>query len=273
MNKYMIDISNFTKHSFDNFDINLCQKEVDGGEISFEKIDEIRMHPEAKSIIISGLKQDTFEYFVNEYGGQFEAISFWKNKAVKDLSCLGKLTNIKYIHYFFNQKATDLWDMSGNVNLIGLGIYDFGKLHDIGRVETAPGLIYFQIGDAVNATMTVHSLKPIINTGITHFEWWGKSVEDNDYACLSKSKIEELDISPTRFTMEELADLLALFPESLKGSVTKPYVKGGIKDKDGYREYYYLCKHKKVCEKGKDDERFNNYLKEFDRLLYEKRKR
>lgn len=269
----MINITNFTSHNLENFDINLCQKEVDGGIISFEQIDEIRKYPKAKSVIISGLKQDTFEYFVSMYGNQFEAISFWKNKNVEDLSCLGQLKNVNYINYFFNQRATDLWDMSGNTNLIGLAIYDFCKLHDISKIETSVNLINFQLGDAVTPGMTVNSLKPIINTNITHFEWWGKAVKDKDFACLSKGNIDELDINPTQFTMEELAELLAQFPVTIKGSITKPYVKMGVKDKNGYREYYKLCKRKRMCEAGKDDERFQKYLEEFEILLAKKRKK
>lgn len=269
----MIDITNFAEAVHGEFDINLCQKEVDGGVISRDQIDEIKNYPDAKSIIISGLKQDTFEYFVAKYGDQFDAISFWKNKSVENLSCLGKLKNVKYINYFFNQRAADLWDMSGNTNLTGLGIYDFSKLHDIKKIETAPGLISFHLGNNVKAGMTIQSLKPIVNTGIKHFEWWGKSVEDGDFLCLSRSKIEELEMNPTQFTMEELADLLSHFPESLKGSIIKPYIKTGIKDKDGYRVYYTLCKRRKMCEEGKDDARFRDYLQEFERLLAEKRKR
>ena len=269
----MINITNFTSHNLESFDINHCQKEVDGGIISFEQIDEIRKYPKAKSVIISGLKQDTFEYFVSMYGNQFEAISFWKNKNVEDLSCLGQLKNVNYINYFFNQRATDLWDMSGNTNLIGLAIYDFCKLHDISKIETSVNLINFQLGDAVTPGMTVNSLKPIINTNITHFEWWGKAVKDKDFACLSKGNIDELDINPTQFTMEELAELLAQFPVTIKGSITKPYVKMGVKDKNGCREYYKLCKRKRMCEAGKDDERFQKYLEEFEILLAKKRKK
>ena len=133
----MIDINNYTSHTLENFDINLLQKEVDGGVITVDRIDEIAKYPEARSIIISGLGQDTFEYFISKYGNQFEAISFWKNKNVEDLSLLGSLKNIKYIHYFYNRKAADLWDMSGNTDLIGLSIYDFSKLHDISKIETS----------------------------------------------------------------------------------------------------------------------------------------
>ena len=97
----MVDIGNFSSTSFENFDINLVQKEVDGGSMSVDQIVEaIGKTPNASSIVISGLKQDTFEYFIERYGKQFAAISFWKNKLVEDLSPLSKLSGIKFINFF-----------------------------------------------------------------------------------------------------------------------------------------------------------------------------
>ena len=268
----MIDINNFTSSRFDNFDINLVQKEVGGGVVTVTQIDKsIKENPNAKSIVISGLKQDTFDYFVHKYGRQFEAISFWKNKLVSDLSSLESLDTVKYINYFFNQKATSLWNMKGNKNLIGLCISDFSKLHDINEVETAPVLEFFSIGDAVWANTEIESLKPITRSVVTHFECYA-GILDNDYKCLANGNLLELDMNPTQFTMEELAEFLSLFPVSLKGTVTKPYVEKGITDVDGnYTKYYFLCKNKKRCIEGKDDERFARYLKEFDELLNKKR--
>ena len=105
-------------------------------------------------------------------------------------------------------------------------------------------------------------------------EWYGKTVSDNDYKCLAQGKIEVLDINPTRFTLDELTDLLALFPETLSGSITKPYVTGSVGTIDGERTTYrYLCKNKKTCVVGKDDERFQNYMKDFEILLMNKRKK
>lgn len=263
----MITMDNFDSSSFDAYDINLVQKEVGGGVTTVEQINMIRNFPDAKSIIISGLKQDTFEYFVNIYGRQFQAITFWKNKAVSDLSALSSLEDVEYISYFFNQKASKLWDMSNNKKLVGLSISDFSKLHALDGIEKACNLESLYVHNRVEARMEIESLKPIVNTGIKYFYWGGRRVLDNDFGCLANSKIEELDISPMQFTMLELAQLLALFPETLKGSITKPYSRGGVKDKDGYTEYFFLCKGKRTCVKGKDDARFESYLNEFESLL------
>ena len=270
----MVDIGNFSSSSFEIFDINLVQKEVDGGSVSVEQIDDAMCNnPNARSIVISGLKQDAFEYFIKKYGQQFEAISFWKNKSVEDLSPLGKLNGVKFINWFFNQRAVSLWDMRENKALTGLSIYDFSRLHNIKEIETAPNLEYFGLGDQVWAGMVIDSLAPVANTGIKHFEWCGKTVSDNDYKCLTKGNIEVLDINPTRFTLDELTDLLALFPESLSGSITKPYITGSVGSLGSSEQttYYYLCKNKKVCVAGKDDERFRKYLNDFETLLKKKR--
>lgn len=212
----MINMDNFDSPFFDNYDINLVQKEVDGGTISIEQIDVVRDFPNAKSIIISGLNQDTFEYFINTYGKQFQAITFWKNKRVSDLSVLSLLSDIEYINYFFNQRVSELWDMTNNKKLVGLSISDFSKLCSLNGIEKACNLTSFYVYNRVEAKMEIESFEPVVNAGIKHFVWGGKKVLDNDYKCLANSKIEVLDISPTQFTMLELAQLLAPFSEIIK---------------------------------------------------------
>ena len=268
----MINLSNFDSPVFENYDINLVQKEVDGGMISREQIDGIREFAGAESIVISGLNQENFDYFVNTYGKQFKAINFWKNKTVSDLSALSGLTDIEYISLFYNQKADRLWDMTDNKKLVALSLSDFNRLHSLAGIEKAGNLKTFYIYDRVYARMEIDSLMPISNTDIRHFMWGGRRVRDNDYACLAHGKIEELDIAPTQFTMEELARLLACFPETLKGTSTKPYTRGGVMDKDGFREIFSLCKGKKSCVRGRDDERFERYMREFEGMLSEYRK-
>lgn len=263
----MIDINNFYKPLRELFDIDMIQDEIDGGCISYEEIDSIKENAKAQSIIISGLKQDTFDYFVEKYGDQFEVISFWKNKSVQDLSILAKLKRVKYISYFYNQNASELWDMSHNDNLRGLSVMDFRQLHSISCIASSKCLEYFRIGDSVYPNMSIDSLEPIAMTSVSHFEWMGKEVKRNDFKCLAKGKIKKLDISPTIFTMNELAELLSCFPDTLEGSITIPYITTGIMNREGFEEHYLLCKGKKRCTKGVDDKRFYKYLDDFSKLL------
>ena len=266
-----INIDNFSGTK--GYDIDLRQKEVGGGRITIEQIDAIRQYPDAKSIIISGLEQKTFEYFISEYGNQFQSISFWKNKSVENLSMLSELEHIEFITYFFNQKVTKLWDMRKNKKLKGLQIDDFTRLHTIDEIEYAPALEVFNIGNAVWSKMKIESFKPVAKSMITRFSWYGDKVNDSDYRCLANGRIKVLDISPRYFTLDELANLLSVFPKDLEGTITRPYSVGKITEADGTETtYYFLCKGKKKCIKGIDDGRFQSYLDEFSILLDKYRK-
>lgn len=268
MIKEIIRLENFEKDDSDLYDISIVPKnsDVGGGRITIEEIDVIKQYPQAKSLKISGLNQESFEYLIENYGSQFEAIYFFKNKLVNDLSLLGNLRHIKYVCYFFNQKVTELWDMKNNDNLVGLAIYDFSKLHCIDKISTAPNLQYFAIGNKVWAEMKIKSLSPLINSSVTHFGWWGKNVEDNDFLSLAKSKIEEIDLNICQFEMEELAKIVACIP-NLKGTATKPYRESGIIKSGETTIYYLLCKGKRKLVKGKDEVKLEKYAAEFESLV------
>ena len=75
-----INLSNFETSDVSLFDVSIVQRDVGGGKTEKEDIDCLEEYPTAKSLIISGLNQECFEYLIKHYGSQFEAISFWKNK-------------------------------------------------------------------------------------------------------------------------------------------------------------------------------------------------
>ena len=261
-----VNLSNFDSHHLDTYDISIIQNDVGGGTTGIEEIKRIEDFPEAKSLAISGLNQESFEYLIERFGNQFEAISFWKNKLVGDLSLLSSLGNLKYVHYFHNQRAEKLWDMKNNESLTGLAIYDFTRLHSIEEVAAAPNLEYFSIGNLVWSKMEIESLKPLIHSSVSHFEWCGNKVRDNDFMCLAQSRIKELDMNFARFKMDELARLIASIPD-LKGTITKPYREGSVSEHGVRRTWYFLCKGKRSLEKGKDDEKLEKYLAEFNALV------
>jgi len=68
--------------------VSLIQRGVSGGRIAKDEIDVIREFPNATEIGISGLTQDTFEYLVENYGHQFQAIIFWKCPLVGNLKAI-----------------------------------------------------------------------------------------------------------------------------------------------------------------------------------------
>ena len=253
--------------------IDLRQKEVDGGRITKEQIDTIASYPDAKSIQISGLDQDTFEYFIDKYGERFQAISFWKNKRVKDLSKLSRLREVEYIRFFHNQYVKELWDLSQNTKLKVLALYDMTKLRSISGLERARSLEVFDLGNYTWGTMEIDSLKPLVNSNVKCFAWYGKKVKDGDFLCLAKSKIKVLDMNVSTFSMGDLAKILAAFPENLEGKVTKPYIECTVQEKGDFTTLWYLCKHKGRYVKGSDDALFEKYLASFRKLLEKERAR
>lgn len=261
-----VNIDNFENGDRRIYDISIAQRKAGSRATDKEEIDRIGEHPDARSLMASGLDQEGFEYLVERYGKQFEAISFWKNNLVCDLSPLGDLRELRYLHYFFNQRATDLWDMRNNVNLRGLAIYDFSRLHSIERIENAPCLEYLALGNRVWSKMEIDSLKPLTHSSVSHFVWCGNKVLDNDYECLVRSNIKELDMPIGRFTLDQLARLNACIP-GLKGKVTTPYEEAGVMDRNGSQSWYFLCKGKRRLEKGRDEEKLEKYLAEFQALV------
>jgi hypothetical protein len=77
--------------------LSLIQTDISGGRISKQAIDRIRQYPSITEISISGLTQDTFDYFIENYGHQFKAIMFWKCPLVAELSKIELLDQVEYI--------------------------------------------------------------------------------------------------------------------------------------------------------------------------------
>ncbi len=122
--------------------------DVSGGRITKAEIGIIKDFPSATEIAISGLTQNTFEYFVENYGHQFKAIIFWKCPLVGSLKAMEYLDQVEYIVYFWNQ-AEHLWDFSKTKALKGFCYDDFTRMHDVSEVAHAPALEDLRFGDRV----------------------------------------------------------------------------------------------------------------------------
>ena len=187
--------------------------DVGGGTISIIDIDKIRDFPNAKNVIISGLHQDTFEYFIKTYGKQFKAIFFHKNKLVNDWSLLGTLPDLEFVHWRFNQRIDAFWDMSQNTSLQGVCIEGFSKLKSISGIETAPYLKYFDIDDGFWPSNEIESLLPLQNTSVEYIGFGCKTLLDKDFSFVKDMKqLRKLELSTNLLTAEQYAWLQANCP-------------------------------------------------------------
>lgn len=187
--------------------------DIGGGKIRVDDIDRLKDFPHTDVVTISGLQQDTFEYFIKTYGRQIKAIRFFKNKFVEDWSLLGTLPDLEYVYFFSNQRIEALWDLSGNKSLTGLCIEDFSRLHSINGINTAPALKEFSIGNAVWSTMVVDSLMPLANTNIEKLMFYGKAIVENDFSFLATMNcLKVFDFPTNMLSTEQVAWIVANFP-------------------------------------------------------------
>jgi hypothetical protein len=240
--------------------------DVGGGKITVSDIDKLENYENIDKIMISGLRQDTFEYFITKYGNRIKYLKLFKNKLVEDLSSLSSLENIIYIDFFHNQRVTQLWNMSRNINLQALAIDDFSRLHTLIGVETAPSLKYLHFGDKVWSTSTLTDLKPLINSGLIGFSFAGKSIENNDIMIFSKiPTLKYVDFPSNMFTTEDIAKLVAKCPY-LEGYSLKPCITFD-RDDTSLKDVLICGKRKPFLFSVADAVKIEKYVTEFNNLV------
>ena len=244
--------------------------DIGGGKITTADIDRLKAYPDAEVVTISGLQQDTFEYFIKTYGKQLKAIRFFKNKFVEDLSLLGTLPQLEYVYFFANQRITSLWDMTENTALSGLAIEDFSRLTSIKGIETAPALKEFRIGNAIWSKMVIDSLMPLANTKIERLSFTGRAIEDNDLSFLEAlPDIKAFDFSTNTFSTEQVAWIVANCPRA-EGYALKAKVDCMLLDSNEHMvdvpKVIIVGKRKPVLKVEGNEERIQKYVDSFEKL-------
>ena len=245
--------------------------DVSGGKIQISDIDELANYPEVKSVTILGLRQDTFEYFIQTYGKQFRCIKFFKNKAVEDWSLLGTLPELECIYWFHNQRITKLWDMSQNHALKAVELNDFTRLHDLSGVEKAPALEWFGFGDEVWSTSEIESLEPFINTRIRRIDFHGKKIRDMDISFIPNMQhLEVFNFPSNHFTTEQVAWLVAKCP-NLNGRFLKSHTEcmcwNDETNKQDIPGVIIVGKRKPMLAIEGNETRIANYIAKFEKLV------
>lgn len=244
--------------------------DIGGGKITIADIDKLKKYPDTEVVTISGLKQDTFEYFIKTYGKQLKAIRFFKNKFVEDLSLLGTLPHLEYVYFFANQRVTALWDMTENKSLSSLCIEDFSRLTSIKGVETAPALKEFRIGNAIWNTMVLDSLMPLSNSKIERLSFTGRAIGDNDFSFLETlPELKVFDFATNVFTTEQVAWIAANCPLA-EGYALKAKVDCMLPDSNKHLvdvpKSIIVGKRKPVLKVNGNEEKIQKYVDSFEKL-------
>ena len=244
--------------------------DIGGGKITIAAIDKLKDFPDTEVVTISGLQQDTFEYFIKTYGKQLKAIRFFKNKFVEDLSLLGTLPHLEYVYFFANQRVTALWDMTENKSLSSLCIEDFSRLTSIRGVETAPALKEFRIGNAIWNTMVLDSLMPLSNSNIERLSFSGRAIGDNDFSFLETlPELKVFDFATNVFTTEQVAWIAANCPLA-EGYALKPKLDCMLPDSNEHLvdvpKSIIVGKRKPILKVKGNEEKIQKYVDSFEKL-------
>ncbi len=257
---FPVDMKNFPKFMAGVYDrvvrdgrhsVFLCKSGYDKSrDIEIQDIDVLKDMPYIRTVSVSGLRQDTFAYFIRTYGEQLRAIRFYRNPKVEDWSLLGSLPRLEFVYWYGNRHITSLWDMSGNTFLQGVGLDNFSMLHDYTGLATAPALKYFHVGDAQDpptprAVTAIHSLESLAGTRIRHLSLTTKRLRHIDLEVLYKMPyLRVFDFPPELFTTEQVAWMVSNFPR-----MTGKYMAGVVEVDLGER--FRPCPGYVVVGKGK----------------------
>lgn len=252
--------------------LSLIQPETSGGSISHDTIDSIERHPSITEITISGLKQESFEYFISKYGNRFRVITFWKCPRIENLSGIEKLKNIEYLIFFWNQKAIRLWDLSKTEKLRGLAFDDFTRMHTLADLSKSSSLEELRFGSRILSSYILESFKPLVRCkSLKRLIFNAKQITDKDISPLAKLQgLIEIEFPPNQFTTEQIAWLKARLPIEIKSTILAPFqrLRQPLTTSDNIsKDILINGKRKPFLNSNSDKKVIDKYVRNFETLV------
>lgn len=236
----------------------------------FEGLNRIAEHPDATHICLAGLRQKDFEEFIGRFGRQFEVIHFWKCPHIADLTPLEYLPDIRFITYFWNQRAERLWDMSRNPRFVGFDFDNFTRLHSLEDLASST-LRELGFGNRLWGKTTICSFEPLTRMEFLESLMFGVAKwPDEDLNPLLRIKnLKELEFPTNLFTTEQVAMLRARL-KHVKSQAMAPYYSFERQNDQGSeKDIVVIGKRKPAldskCEK--DRAKLARYVAEFEALV------
>ncbi|MHA7274792.1 hypothetical protein ACX80Z_15345 [Arthrobacter sp. TMT4-20] len=260
--------ANIDEHSWF---VNLIQPEIGGGRLTVDQFSEIYANPGATAIRVSGLNQKTFELLVSEYGTQFTAIEFWKCPTLVDLTPLEDLSELQMVSFFWNQKATRLWNLARTPVLAALQVQDFNRLKKLDDLGDGHALRELVISDGMWPKMELETLEPLgALAGLRSLQLYPKRIDDGRVQPLgSLTGLEKLSIPTNLFTTEQIAWLKARLPDKVESEalaalniLKRPFEREGKS-----LDVLLVGKRKPFLNSELDAARISRHVNKFDQML------
>jgi len=256
----------------DPLEVDLVQPELNGGKLAAEQLCAIEAKPEATTLRISGLDQDTFETLVADYGRQFSTIEFWKCPRIADLTPLEGLPGLSSAIFFWNQRTTRLWDFSRTPALVELSLRDFKRLHSLEDLRSATSVRDLTLGAEVWPKSVYETLDPVGSlVRLKRFCLLPKKIVDGRIQPLAAlTELESLQIPSNLFSTRQIAWLRARLPDTVKCDVLQPVqtFSGRLSKRTG-QDVLVNGKRKPYLNSKADAQRIQRYVDDFWRMVDE----
>jgi len=216
-------------------------------------------------IRICGMKQDSFEYFVEKYGDTYEYLSFFKSQFITDFSPLSKLKNLQGVDIYWNIRADKLWDMSENTSLEYLNIADCKKItYDLPMLNTGKSLKCLQVAGDIFSGYPMKNLHCFSEMeSLQQLRLLQIKLEDHDTSFIETlPNLKHFDFPAGMLLTEEIAYICAKYP-ALKGTALCAY-----NTEDAILNDVRICGHRKPSlDLPQHQKRLDKYVAEFNALV------
>lgn len=198
--------------------------ELGGSRMSAAAFAALDRFGAATALVISGLDQAGLESLIARCGFRFTAFHFWKCPRLEDLSPLEDVSNLSLVAFYWNQRATRLWDLQRTPQLRGLAFEDFSRLHDLYDLQAGESLEELRFGNKVWAKAMFDSLAPVSTLArLRRLSFVARRIGDGRIQPLANlTQLATLDFPPGQFTTEQIAWLRARLPDSVRGRSLGP---------------------------------------------------
>ena len=218
-----------------------------------------------KVLEICGMNQKSFEHFVENYGEEYEFLSFFKCQLISDFSPLEKLKHLQGVSIYWNIRNSTLWDMSKNTELEYLWLDATKKIaYNPSALCTAKSvrqIVFIGDMDTPYPMYSLEWMKGMDSLERVYFR--NIKLENRDTSVLdSVPSLRRFDFPAGMFTTEEIAYMCAKYPH-IKGNSM-----GAYNTEDAILNDVRICGYRKPSlDLPKGQVRLEKYIKEFDALV------
>ena len=220
-------------------------------------------HP--TKMCVCTMTQKCFEYWVSKYGANYESIYLNNAVAIRDLSPLADLPNLKSITVEWC-RAEGLWDMSRNTKLKNLALLGAKKISaNLGMLKTGKSLENILVQGDMDVPYLIPTLDVFANLpDLKRIDFLHIKVGSHDVAFLETlPSLEQFHFDPGMLTTEEIAYICAKYPD-LCGCSLGAYTTGAF----GCMNDVRICGYRKPgLDLPEQQKRFDKYVAEFNALV------